>query len=76
VPYVPFCGIRFVPQIVRDPAVIGPPIKISIKNDRNFFVLGEISIGIPVVKETIDNFALCAAHRERKAVGARAIETP
>jgi hypothetical protein len=46
---VPFCGIPRLPQIVRNPAADGPPIKISIKKDRNFFISGETPNGIPVV---------------------------
>jgi len=47
--YVPFCGIPSVPEIVRPSAAIGPPIKNSIKKDRNFFISGEMPIGIQVV---------------------------
>jgi hypothetical protein len=49
VPYVPFCGIHPLPQIVMHPSGNGSPIKFSIKNDQNFFILGKTPIGIPVV---------------------------
>jgi hypothetical protein len=47
--YVPFCGIHCLPQIVTPSGAGGPPIKISIKKDRNFFISGKTPIGIPVV---------------------------
>jgi len=49
VPYVPFCGIPSVPEIVRLLAASGPPFKISIKKDRNFLILGKTPIGTTVV---------------------------
>jgi hypothetical protein len=47
--HLPESVIPSLPQIVRNPAAIGPPFKILIKNDRNFFISGEKPIGILVV---------------------------
>jgi hypothetical protein len=46
---LPFCVIRSVPQIVRPRAASGPPRRISIEKDRNFFFSIKNPLGTTVV---------------------------
>jgi hypothetical protein len=67
---VPFCGIPSLPQIVRNPAGTGPPIKISIKKDRFFIQLGQKADWHTGCLGDHRHIALCAAHKGTKAGGA------
>jgi hypothetical protein len=48
---VPESGISLLPEFVSIPLPNGPPLKISIKKDRNFLVFSPIPLGTTVVLE-------------------------